>query len=73
MPPFTLPKAAGTAIVEIDLTAEGKPENPQIVQSTGDILYDQAAIKTVLIQQFAPEVRDCVNVKGSYLYEVDYP
>jgi periplasmic protein TonB len=62
----------GTAIVRFELTENGTPKNATIEKSSGSYLLDQAAMKTVLHQEFAPEVRDCVPVAGSYLYEVDY-
>jgi TonB family protein len=62
----------GTAIVRFDITEDGTPRNATIERSSGSYVLDQAAMKTVLYQQFAPEIRDCVPVAGSYLYEVDY-
>jgi hypothetical protein len=35
-------------------------------------LFDQAAMKTVLHQQFTAQIRDCAPVVGSYHYEADY-
>jgi TonB family protein len=75
--PSTLPSIntynpTGTAIVRIDLTEHGTPQNPTIVKSTGAYILDEAAKKLVLSQRFAPAIRDCVAVSGSYLYEVDY-
>jgi TonB family protein len=61
----------GTAIVRVDITENGTPRNATIERSSGSYLLDQAAIKTVLNQEFAPEIRDCVPVAGSYLYEVE--
>ena len=62
----------GTAIVRFELTENGSPQNASIEKSSGSYLLDQAAMQTVLHQEFAPEIRDCVPVAGSYLYEVDY-
>jgi TonB family protein len=61
----------GTAIVRIEITENGTPRNATIERSSGSYLLDQAAMKTVLNQEFAPEIRDCTPVAGSYLYEVD--
>ena len=58
--------------MRVDLTEDGTPQNPTIVKSTGDYELDQAAKELVLSQQFAPQIRDCQSVSGSYLYEVDY-
>ena len=62
----------GTAIVRFEITEHGTPQNATIEKSSGSYLLDQAAMKTVLDQQFAPEIRDCVPVAASHLYEVDY-
>jgi protein TonB len=64
---------SGTAIVQIDLNADGTLQNATIVKSTGDPTLDRAAKKFVATQRFAPEVRDCQAIGGTYLYQVDYP
>ena len=72
LPALTSYNAHGTAIVRFEITEDGTPRNATIEKSSGSYLLDQAAMKTVLNQQFVPEIRDCVPVAGSYLYEVDY-
>ncbi len=62
----------GTAIVRFEISAAGTPQNATIEKSSGSKLLDRAAMKTVVEQRFAPEIRDCVPIAGSYLYEVDY-
>jgi TonB family protein len=72
MPSILTYNPTGTAMVRIELTADGTPQNPTIVQSTGDYELDQAAKALVLSQRFTPEIRDCQSVPSSYVYEVDY-
>jgi TonB family protein len=63
---------SGFAVVRFELSAGGVPLNATIEKSSGSYLLDQAAMRTVLDQEFIPEIRDCEPVAGSYLYEVDY-
>ncbi len=75
--PAQLPSAltynpTGTALVKIDLSADGTPVSASIVKSTGDYTLDRAAKELVLSEKFAPEIKDCVAVPGSYLYQVEY-
>ncbi len=72
MPSILSYNPTGTALVRIDLNEDGAPQNPTIVKSTGDYELDRAAKELVLNQRFAPEIRDCQSVPGSYVYEVDY-
>ena len=62
----------GTAIVRFRVTENGTPLDATIEKSSGSYVLDRAAMNTVLHQQFVPEIRDCIPVAGSYLYEVDY-
>jgi TonB family protein len=72
LPALTSFPPHGTAIVRFDITKYGTPQDAKIEKSSGLYLLDQAAKKTVLNQRFSPEIRNCVPVTGSYLYEVDY-
>jgi TonB family protein len=67
-----LANLSGTARVEVDLDSNGVASNPLIVESTGSSLLDRAALRSVLEQTFTPEVRDCVNVPGTYAVQVEF-
>ncbi len=62
----------GTALIRIQLAVDGTPNSPLVVQSTGFTTLDRAAEVATMSQHFAPEIRNCAAVAGTYLYEVDY-
>jgi TonB family protein len=62
----------GPAIVQFEVTADGVPQNVMTVKSTGFYQLDRAAQEVVLSQRYAPAIRGCVPVLGTYLYEVDF-
>ena len=64
--------ASGTAVVRIDLSETGAVQNAVVVKSTGNTSLDKAAQESALEQQYAPRVRDCANVSGAYLINVDF-
>ncbi len=64
--------AQGTALVRIDLRENGTVRNAAIFSSTGNELLDKAAQSASLKQKYSPEVRDCLNVTGTYLVRVDF-
>ncbi len=78
MIPPTIPQLAaiegfsGEAMVRVELDTTGIPRNPAIVKSTGYPILDQAALKSVLEQQFTPEIRDCEAVAGTYGVAVEF-
>jgi TonB family protein len=75
--PSTLPSdfrgfVRGAALVQFEVTADGTPQNATTVRSTGLYLLDRAAENVVLDQRYAPAIRDCEPVSGTFLYEVEF-
>jgi hypothetical protein len=48
------------------------PKKTTTVKSSGMDLLDRAAWEVVLGQRYAPAIRDCAPVSGTYLYEIDF-
>jgi TonB family protein len=65
--------ASGTTMVQVDIDAEGHVLDTSIAKTSGVYGLDQAALKAARASTFAPQVRNCVGVAGSYLFEVDFP
>jgi TonB family protein len=62
----------GPAMVQFDVTADGVPQNAITIKSTGFYQLDHAAKEVVLSQRYAPAIRGCVPVLGTYFYEVTF-
>ncbi len=63
----------GTAQLIVILTAENTvPANVELVQSTGDMIFDAAALEVARETQFVPETRACAPVGGRYFYEFQF-
>ena len=63
----------GAAQLIVTLTPESAvPSGVELVQSTGDIIFDAAAIEVVRQTQFVAETRACVAVGGRYFYEFQF-
>ncbi len=59
-------------MVQFDVTADGVPENAFTVKSTGFYQLDRAAQEVVLSQRYAPAIRNCEPVSGTFFYEVEF-
>jgi TonB family protein len=59
-------------MVQFDVTADGVPQNAITIKSTGFYQLDRAAKEVVLSQRYAPAIRGCVPVLGTYFYEVTF-
>jgi TonB family protein len=66
-------QAHGTAIIRLDLAPQGRLVSATVVTSTDNWWLDHAALDAVREARFEPELRNCRNVGGSYLVEVDFP
>lgn len=66
------PGATGTAVVRVDLRADGTVRDAAIVSSAGDWGLDRAARGSTMQQRYVSEIRECQPVEGSYLVEVAY-
>ncbi len=64
---------SGTAMVQVDIDAEGHVLNASIAKTSGVYGLDRAALKAARESTFQPEVRNCAGVAGTYLFEVDFP
>ena len=65
-------RLSGRAGVQIDLDKAGNVIDMAIAQSTGDGVLDEAALSAARASKFAPEIRNCAPVAGSYLFVVDF-
>ena len=75
MPPTMLLAADehGTVPLIVTLTPEStKPSSVELVQSSGSVILDAAAIEAVRQTQFTAETRSCVAVGGRYFYDFVY-
>jgi TonB family protein len=63
----------GTTFVQVDVAADGTLLNATVAKPSGTPLLDRAAIQAARESSFQPEIRDCLPVAGSYLFEVDFP
>lgn len=60
------------AKVRVDLDANGAVTGVSVYQSSGDQRLDSAAMRAARASRYAPELRDCKDVPGSYLFTVDF-
>jgi TonB family protein len=77
-PYFEMPVTAwaedvsGIAVVKIDITSKGDLAAANLFSSSGNYWLDQAALRSARLTHYTPEVVNCEQVAGSYLYEVDF-
>lgn len=64
--------ASGTAQVKVTLTASGGVEAVSIYRSTGNLMLDRAALRAAHASSYVAEQRDCLPVRGTYLFTVDF-
>lgn len=62
----------GTAIVKVDLLANGAIAKAAIAKSSGNYFVDRAALKATHESTFRPETKDCAPISGSYLFVVSF-
>jgi len=62
----------GTATVQVDLDETGRVTNAMVVRSSGSIVLDRAAIKTVLSASYEPASAGNVPVAGAFDIVVDF-
>jgi TonB family protein len=62
----------GTSGVLIALSAAGRVTSASLTRSSGNWNLDTAALLSVRLSKFSPEIRDCVPAAGRYLYQVVY-
>jgi len=70
--PDGLEGQAGTTQVMVTLSAGGGVVGTSIYRSAGNLLMDRAALAAARASTFAPEIRDCQPVGGSYLFTVQF-
>ncbi len=61
-----------TAMIKVDLDAAGRVTGVSVYASTGSLELDQAAMQAARESTYAPEMRDCQPVPGSYLFKVEF-
>jgi len=61
---------SGTSGVVMSLSATGALVSESIRDSSGNRLLDAAALRSARMTRFAPEIRNCASVGGTYLYSV---
>ncbi|MGH7660200.1 MAG: TonB family protein [Vulcanimicrobiaceae bacterium] len=64
--------ATGTAQIKVTLDPNGGVTAVTIFKSTNNKALDQAALQAAQQSKYAPEVRNCQPVGGSYLYTVTF-
>lgn len=61
-----------TAMIKVDLDASGSVVGVSVYASTGSMELDRAAMDAARESTYAPEMRDCQAVPGSYLFKVEF-
>jgi len=61
-----------TAMIKVDLDANGRVTGASVYASTGSLELDRAALDAARASTYAPEMRDCQAVPGSYLFKVEF-
>ncbi|HEX5275455.1 MAG TPA: energy transducer TonB [Candidatus Rubrimentiphilum sp.] len=61
-----------TAMIKVDLDASGSVTGVSVYASTGSMELDRAALQAARESTYAPEMRDCQAVPGSYLFRVEF-
>lgn len=60
------------AQVRVTLQPDGSVEAAQIYRTTGNGLLDREAMRAARASTYRAEIRDCVAVRGDYLFTVDF-
>jgi periplasmic protein TonB len=73
----SVPDELGTDVnaqaqVRVTLTPSGGVESAGIYHSAGNALLDREALRAARQSTYRAEVRDCVPVRGDYLFTVDF-
>jgi TonB family protein len=63
---------SGTSVVKVSLNEKGDLISTSIFSSSGNRFLDDAALESARIARFAPEIRNCRAIAGTYLYEVEF-
>ncbi len=63
---------SATAMIKVDLDATGRVTGVSVYASTGSLELDRAAMDAARQSTYAPEMRDCQAVPGSYLFKVEF-
>lgn len=61
-----------TAMIKVDLDASGRVTGVSVYASTGSMELDRAALDAARQSTYAPEMRNCQAVPGSYLFKVEF-
>jgi protein TonB len=64
--------AVGTVAVQVDLSSTGAVVSASISSSSGNKLLDDAALQAAKQTSYAPQIKDCQKVAGSYLFRVRF-
>jgi len=62
----------GTSVIRVDLSETGAVEGSSVAVTSGFGSLDQAAVAVARSMVYAPEMRSCTAVSGSYAVEVDF-
>jgi TonB family protein len=66
----SVPPATTTVIVTID--DNGNLVDESVWRTSGNQLLDNEALKAVRLSSYAPEIRQCAKVSGSYLMDIAF-
>jgi TonB family protein len=62
----------GTTMLRVDIGTNGALAHEAVLDSSGDALLDNEAMRTARISSFSPELRDCQAVAGAYMLTVAF-
>jgi len=65
-------RLAGTTKVRFVITDRGRVTDPQIVESSGSVLLDNAALRCVGYWRYVPAVKDGQNVEASWTVSIPW-
>ena len=62
----------GTTDLRIDLATNGALTHAAVMDSSGDTLLDNEALRTAKLTSFSPELHGCQAIAGSYMLAVTF-
>jgi TonB family protein len=65
-------RLSGTTIVRVDLSNTGDVVGAAVARSSGSSMLDRAALAAARAQAYAPQIKDCRPVAGSYAIAVEF-
>ena len=66
------PGAAGTTLVEVQLSDTGAVQGLSVLRSSGYRSLDAQALKAASLNEYAPDVIDCHGVAGDFIFKANF-